>query len=187
MADLAKLYSYRPMEEVTLLLAQVLTFSRNKEKVSSLDIQNQFKISTPEAEIIFDWLADGGEVEPKISKHWIRCGRRYVLNNPLPDLVDMGRKLGVGERRTFLIMLALEKRKIIHIKENFEFERRKPMATFNDLVKQMRWVAKKYRGRCELTLLARILYLDPITAFRLAQYGQENLGLLWRSRPPELR
>ena len=175
------------MEEVTLLLAQVLTSSKDKPRVSCLAIQNEFKISTTEAEVIFDWLADGGQVEPQISKHWIRCGRRYVLNNPIPDLSDMGRKLGVGERRAFLIMLALEKRKIIHIKENFEFDRRKPMATFNDLIKQMKQVAKKYRGRCELTLLARILYLDPITAFRLAQYGQENLGLLWRSRPPELR
>lgn len=60
------------------------------------------------------------------------------------------------------------------------------MASFDDLVRQMQRVGKKYRGRCEPELLVRTLYVDPFTALRLAQYGEEHCGLRWKGRPKEL-
>jgi hypothetical protein len=50
----------------------------------------------------------------------------------------------------------------------------------------MKRVAKKYRGRCEPELLVRTPYVDLVTALRLAQYGEEHLGLRWKRRPTEL-
>ena len=60
------------------------------------------------------------------------------------------------------------------------------MATFADLVRQLKRVGTKYNGRCEPQLLVRTLYVDPITAVRLSQYGEENLGLVWKERQKDL-
>jgi hypothetical protein len=60
------------------------------------------------------------------------------------------------------------------------------MASFDDLVRQMKRVGKKYRGRCEPELLVRTLYIDLCTAMRLAQYGEEHCGLRWKGRPNHL-
>ena len=116
-----------------------------------------------------------------------RCGQ-YVLNNPCPNLVEMGTMLRIGERRAFLVMLALEEHEkgVIRIKEDFSFERRIRMSSFDDLVRQLKRVAKKYRGRCEPELPLRTLYIDLVTAVRLAQYGEEHMGLRWKRRPKEL-
>lgn len=186
MADLARLYRHRPVEEVSMLLTRALMLAKDNPKLDWGDIQNTLKIGAEEASIILDWLADKNEAEPHISTHWIRCGRAYVLNNPFPNLVDMAKALEIGERRAFLIMLALEKKKLLRITQDFSFERLRPMSTFMDLVRQMKPIAKKYRGRCEPTLLMRTLYIDPMTAMRLAQYGEETLGYRWKKRPQQL-
>ena len=60
------------------------------------------------------------------------------------------------------------------------------MSSFDDLVRQMKRVGKKYRGRCEPELLVRTIYVDLGTAIRLAQYGEEHCGLRWKGRPKEL-
>lgn len=187
MADLRNLYKNRSADEVVLLLAQATLLAQKKSKINWYDIQNELKVGAQEAYIIFDWLADKHEAEPHISNHWIRCGRAYLLNNPFPTLADMAKSLRVGERRAFLIMIALEKRGLLSIKQDFAFERKGRMSSFKDLVRQMQRVAKKYGGRCEPQLLIRTLYIDPMTATRLAQYGEEHLGMIWRHRPSELR
>ena len=103
----------------------------------------------------------------------------------MPNLVEMGTMLRIGERRAFLVMLALEQKGVIRIKEDFSFERRIRMSSFDDLVRQLKRVAKKYRGRCEPELPLRTLYID-LVRLRLAQYGEEHMGLRWKRRPKEL-
>jgi hypothetical protein len=187
MADIQRLYIHRTADEVVLLLAQASLFAQKKPKINWYDIQNELKVGAEEANIIFDWLADKNEAEPHISNHWIRCGRSYALNNPFPGLTGMASALRVGERRAFLIMKALEKKGLFSIRSDFTFELKRRMSTFKDLVRQMERIAKKYCGRCEPQLLIRTLFIDPMTATRLAQYGEENLGLRWKGRPRELR
>lgn len=109
-----------------------------------------------------------------------------LLNNPCPDLVEMGAMLKIGEKRAFLVMLALEQKGVIRIKDDFSFERRIRISSFDHLVRQMKRIAKKYRGQCEPELLVRTLYIDLVTALRLAQYGEEHCGLRWKRRPHEL-
>ena len=160
--------------------------AKERPELTLLELQRALRLGYGEATVLFDWLADTHVAAGHISNHWIRCGRAYVLNNPCPNLVEMGTMLKIGERRAFLVMLALEKKGAIRIKEDFSFERRIRMSSFDDLVRQMQRVAKKYRGRCEPELLVRTLYIDLVTALRLAQYGEEHRGMRWKRRPKEL-
>lgn len=187
MAGIEKLYIDREPEEVAFLLAKAHALATEKGDPGCYGIQTELQVGYEEATIIHDWLVDNHKAEAKISNHWIRSGRAYVLNNPFPTLGDMARVLKIGERRAFLIMSALVKKRIIRIRIDFSFERLDRMASFTDLVRQMKVVAKKYRGRCEPQLLVRTLHVDLVTAFRLAQYGEENLGFRWKSRMRELR
>jgi len=186
MADIEKLYNHRKPEDVLMLLVQASSMAKKNRELGWSDIQNTLHIGAGEAVIILDWLADNNEAHPKISKHWVRAGRAYVRNNPLPSLATMAWMLEVGERRAFLIMQELERRKLIRIKEDFTFERVGRMASFNDLVRQMKVVAKRFHGRCEPSLLIRTLYIEPYTATRLAQYGEECLSLRWKNRPKDM-
>ena len=61
----------------------------------------------------------------------------------------MAAMLKIGDRRAFALMMALERKGVIRIQQGFSFERRIRMASFDDLVRQMKRVGKKYRGRCE--------------------------------------
>jgi hypothetical protein len=183
MADIRKLYQYHEAADVILLLARASTLAKERPEIKIYDFQTELKVGFEEASIIYDWIADQYDTEAFISDYRIRSGRRYVRNNPFPSLSDMADKLKLGERRTFLIMQALEKKGIIKIKEDFSFERVGRMASFDDLVEQMKWVGHKYRGRCEPSLLMRLMFLDQVTALRLAQYGEEHLGLIWKNRP----
>ena len=182
MIDISRLHRHRTPDEVLLLLARASTLAKKRPELKWRDLQDTLQIGYGEANLILDWLADHHAAEPVISNHWIRCGRTYTLNNFFPTLVDMANMLDLGERRAFLVMHALEKRNIIRIRTDFSFERIGRMASFADLVHQMKVVANKYRGRCEPELLTRTMYIDWITAVRLAQYGEENLGLRWKNR-----
>jgi hypothetical protein len=179
-SDLREHWSDDKIQKV--IFAACMVAARFKKKCTVIDIQNALRISYHEAEVIHDFLSDTYLVEARVSTHWIRSARRYVRNNPHPSLAQMCARLDVGDRRGQLLMLELAKRKIVRIKEDFSFEHAKPMATFMELVGQMKVVAKKYNGRCEPELLVRTLFLDETTAFRLAQYGEEVLGLTWRRR-----
>jgi len=186
MIDLELLYQNYEFEEVSMMLARALALARRKPQLSWFDIQDELKIGFGEAKIIWDWLVDEHGATPRVSEHWIRAGRAYVLNNPFPTLEDMAIKMAIGERRAFFIMQELEKRGLIKIQSDFSFERTRRMASFGDLVRQLRRVGVKYNGRCEPQLLVRTLYIDPITAVRLSQYGEENLGLVWKERQKDL-
>jgi hypothetical protein len=186
MASLEILYLHRSEEEVTKLLARARELVKEKQQINWHDVQTALVIGAEEAYAIVDWLVDNHEAQPHISAHWIRCGRTYVLNNPLPNLIDMTKMLKIGEGRTFSIMQILEKKNVIRIKHGFGFEVQGRMSSFADLVRQMKRVAKKYRGRCEPELLVRTMFVDPVTALRLSQYGEESLGLRWKNRPKEL-
>jgi hypothetical protein len=180
--DIQKLYLHRTPEEVIFLLAKASNLAKEKPALNWYEIQNELKIGAQEAYLIFDWLADQHATEPFISTHWLRCGRTYVLNNPFPSLAGMSEMLRVGERRSYLIMQELERKGLIRIKPDFGFDRVGRMSSFKDLIRQLKVIAKKYRGRCEPVLLIRKMYIDPVTALRLAQYGEENLGLRWKDR-----
>lgn len=187
MAGIERLYRHREPEEVAFLLARAHALATEKGDPGWQGIQSELKVGSEEAAIIHDWLADNHKAEAKISNHWVRSGRAYVLNNPFPTLSDMARVLKIGEKRAFLIMHALVKKRIIKIKSDFAFERVDRMASFTDLVRQMKVISKKYRGRCEPALLVRTMHVDLVTAFRLAQYGEENLGYRWKDKMRELR
>ena len=109
------------------------------------------------------------------------------MNTPFPSLEEMAKTLGTGDRRAYAIMLELERRRVVRIGTDFEMLRIKRMSRWSDLVRQLKWVSKKYGGRCDASLLMRILYVDAMTAVRLAQYGEENLGLVWKDRPRKLK
>ena len=186
MVDLELLYQRHEFEEVSMLLARAIALARKKPELSWFDVQDELKIGFGEAKIIWDWLVDEHGATPRLSEHWVRAGRTYVLNNPFPTLEDMAIKVNIGERRAYGIMQELEKRGLIKIQSDFTFERTRRMANFADLVRQMKTVGTKYNGRCEPQLLVRTLYVDPITAVRLSQYGEENLGLVWKERQKDL-
>lgn len=173
-------------ERARTLLRSALSFAQARMGFTPFELQNALRTGYEEALILYDWLTDEGLARSVVSEHMIRCGRRYVLNTPWPTLEGLAIMLDTGQSRAFAIMLELEKRGIIKIGADFSLHRVGRMSSFEDLVRQLRWVAKKYRGRCEPQLLQRILYLDPFTAIRLAQYGEEHLGLRWKERPREL-
>ncbi|MEN9561417.1 MAG: hypothetical protein RIQ56_690 [Candidatus Parcubacteria bacterium] len=186
MTDLETLYQRYPLEEVSSMLARALAFARTKPLVSWSDIQHELRIRFGDAKIILDWLVDEHGATPVVSTHWLRAARRYVLNNPFPTLEDMALKLDIGERRTFFVMQELERTGFIKIQSDFSFERTCRMSTFSDLVRQVRQVGKKYKGRCDPQLLLRTMYIDPMTAVRLSQYGEEHLGFVWKARQKDL-
>lgn len=186
MATLDPLYKYRPVEEVTLLIARASMLAKERPDLTLYQLQNTLHLGYGEAVVLFDWLADNHEVEPHVSNHWLRCGRAYIRNNFFTSLVHMAATLKTGDRRAFALMMALEKKGIIRIQQGFSFERQIRMASFDDLVRQMKRVGKKYRGRCEPELLVRTIYVDLGTVIRLAQYGEEHCGLRWKGRQKEL-
>jgi hypothetical protein len=186
MNHLERLCQYHSHADALILLAGASALAKEKPDIGQGDVQDRFRVGYESAVIILDWLADNDEIRTSISKHWVRAGRAYVLNNPFPYLEGMKSMLKIGERRAHLVMQALQKRKIIIIKPDFSFERVGRAASFADLVRQMKPIAKKYHNRCEPLLLMRTIYIDWTTAMRLAQYGEEFLGLKWKKRPKEL-
>ena len=63
--------------------------------------------------IIQDWLADQYYVQPRMSEHWVRCGRLYVKNNAFPSLADMMERIRFGRRTTLQVMYSLQNRGVI--------------------------------------------------------------------------
>ena len=180
MANLSGLRKQYSPDEFTMLLSRALELAERNPNVRPDDIQNQLGVGYNPAQVLHDWLVDNHKLEAKISEHWVRMGRLYVQNNLFISLPNMIKQMNVGERRANLIMLELERRGTIKIMADFDFQRLKPMATFEDLVRQMQKFAKKYWNRCEPTLLMRVMYVDIVTACRLAQYGEEKLGMRWK-------
>lgn len=186
MAGIDVLYKHFKPEEVAIMLARASAKAKEDPDLTFTDFQEELHVGYPIAMALVDWLADTHQIEVSISKHWIRRGRQYVRNNFFPSLEEMSQMLKIGARRSFLVMQALEKQKIIKIREDYTFERVGRAASFDDLVRQMKVVGKKYHGRCDPALLVRQLLVDPVTAFRLMQYGEEHLGLRWKRRPSHL-
>lgn len=181
------LLAHRTLSEVYTMLHNAEQFARTHRTVTWHILQEHLHVGHGEAEAILDWLSDTHQTDPLISNHEIRCGRRYVMNTPFPSLEEMAKTLGTGDRRAYAIMLELERRRVVRIGTDFEMLRIKRMSRWSDLVRQLKWVSKKYGGRCDASLLMRILYVDAMTAVRLAQYGEENLGLVWKDRPRKLK
>ncbi len=187
MADLQVLMRLRGTEKALEILTKALAYAKEHPQSDVYDLQKNLGIGYGEAVIVLDWLGDTHESEPKLSNHWIRAGRTYVLNNPMPTLTEMTQRLKVGEKRGYLIMQTLMQRGLISVNTDFSFIRTRKMHTFKQLIRQVQKVAKKYGGRCEFGLLERTLYIDPITAFRLAQYAEEHLGLYWKNKHDWIR
>ncbi len=186
MADLERLYQNRGTEKAMEILAKATKLAKDSPDIHKLDLQRELDIGYSESVIVLDWLADTHEIEMGISEHLIRQGRKYAHNHPFPSLSDMTEKLGVGETRAQLVMQALQKRGIIRIKPDFAFERTGRMTSFAGFIRQLKVIGKKYDGRCEPWLLKRLMFVDPLTAMRLAQYGEEFLGFTWKERSREL-
>jgi hypothetical protein len=100
----------------------------------------------------------------------------YVLNNPSPSLLGMMECVRIGRQSAVKIMNELERKGILKIRPDFTFERLKASSE-NDLIRQMKRFAKKYRNRCEPELLMRMMYVDEATAHSLSEYGARELGL----------
>jgi hypothetical protein len=119
MASLEPIYQSRPAEEVAILITRASLLAQEKPELTLYELQSALRLGYGEATVLFDWLADTHVAAGHISTHWIRCGRAYVLNNPCPNLVEMGAMLKIGEKRAFLVMLALEEKGVMRIKEDF--------------------------------------------------------------------
>jgi hypothetical protein len=182
MADISRLYDHFGMEKMNELLSRAEEMARKDATIGCHDIQNGLQIGYEHAVSIFDWLADTHLITPEISSHWVRAGRRYVFNNALPTFREMQERVGLGEQRAYAVMQELARRKFLRITSDFELERVGRAATFRDLVRQMIVVSKKYHRRCEPSLLERTLFVDAVTAFRLAQYGEEFHDLYWKGK-----
>jgi hypothetical protein len=183
MLNLKALLRYRSLEHCIVLLYQAAKIAEDHPDASWMDFQNQLGIGAEEAAVIQDWLADQYRVQPRMSEHWVRCGRLYVKNTALPSLGDMMERIRLGRRTALQVMYALQQRGVIRVRPDFTFEKL-ITSSERDFIKQLTRVAKKYRGRCEPELLMRILYVDEVTAQRLSAYGAAELGLRprkWRN------
>lgn len=177
MADITKLFLFYGSETAIALLNQAIDLAKVNPNVGWGDIQNALKIATEPACIIQDWLSDEYLTEPRISKYWIRRGKVYVANNPFPTIGEMSLRMRIGNRTAFFILIELQKKGLIGIKPDLSFDKLFPQATNEDLIKQMKMWSKKYRGRCEPELLARLMFTDIQTAERLSKHGIQKLGL----------
>lgn len=175
--------SNRDPRKVYELLEAALQTAQTRAHITPQSLQRALKIRYREALVIHDWLTDQHLAEPTLSTYLIRSARRFVQNNPFPTLEGMALALDVGDRRAFALMLALERRGVIRIGAGFVLLRTKRMSSWNDLTRQLAQVRKTYGNRCEPELLQRVLYVDMVTAIRLAQYGEEQLGLTWKNDP----
>lgn len=180
--DILLLYSTRGLEKTIWLLNEALKIAEKDPKANWRKIQDELKIGYGEACIIIDWLADNDKTEARISNHWIRSARIYVMNNKHSSLEEMQERLKLGYKSAFRIMIELQKKELIAIKPDFSFYRKKPGSTRENFISQIKKFAKKYRGRCEPELLMRTMYLDYETALNWAEYGKYELGFVWRGR-----
>jgi hypothetical protein len=182
MPDLSLLYEQHGADDTIYLLNRALEMAETNPSITFDDLQKSLSISTPAAYVIVDWLADNFKTAPRMSNHWIRCARMYVVNNTDTSLEDLTTKLNVGNRTAFQLMLALEKKGYIKILSDFTFERIKNGTDRVGFERQIKKFAKKYRGRCEPELLQRLLYIDYDTAFKWAEHGRDTMGFIWRGR-----
>ncbi len=177
MADTSKLFEIYTEQQVNSILNRAIKLAQENPKLNWLDIQKAFSTGYGPACIIQDWLSDEYLTQPRVSKHWIRCGKIYVLNNSNLTLFGMTERLKTGWRSAHAILLELQKKGLIRIKDDLSFVRLRPRATKSGLIKQVKSIGKKYRGRCEPELLARKMYIDIETATQLSEYGRRKLGL----------
>lgn len=182
MPDLSLLYEQYGVDKTMNLLNRALEMTETNPSVTWIEIQNNLHVSNVASYVLIDWLADNFKTRPRISNHWIRCGRVYVMNNEETSLQEMSSRLNVGNRTAFCVMLELEKKGHIKIISDFRFERIKNGTTTSGFDRQIKRFAKKYRGRCEPELLMRTLYIDYDKAFKLAEHGRDNLGFVWRGK-----
>ena len=179
--DIHDYLGHKSEEELTAILRKAYLVAKViGDKCTANDLQDNLGIGYEAALAIHDLFSDRSIIDPAISNHWVRCGRAYALNNISPSLAGMADALAMGGRRAFLVMLELERRKVIYSRSDFSFAHHKRMASFDDLLRQMKVLAKKYNGRCDPELLVRRMFVDETTAFRLAQYGEEHLDLRWK-------
>jgi hypothetical protein len=178
-------YRNRSVEQCLELLDRAAKIAEENPDTYWREIQDRLAIGYEEACIIIDWLADNYEItEPRMSEHWVRCGRLYVKNNAFPSLAEMMERIRLGRRTALQVMYELQNRGVIRVRLDFTFEKM-ITSTERDFIRQLTRVAKKYRGRCEPELLMRVLYLDVAAAQRLSEYGATELGLRpkkWRNR-----
>ena len=177
-------YHNRSVEDCIALLNRALKIAEENPDAYWIDFQSRLSIGYEEASYIQDWLADQYRIPLRMSEHWVRSARVYVKNNAFPSLADMMERIRLGRRTALEVMYALQNRGVIRVRPDFTFEKLITSSEL-DFIKQLKRVAKKYRGRCEPELLMRILYVDGATAQRLSEYGATELGLRpkkWRNR-----
>ena len=176
MRDIRDLLKYRSFEEWVNLLGRAIEISKSNPDANWGTFQDELGVGAEGGCIIQDWLADSHSLKPRLSNHWIKRARVYVLNNQHPSLAEMTDRFNLGYQTALKIVVELGKKKVIKIRPDFTFEKSKTSSE-EDLIKQMKQVAKRYRGRCVPELLMRSLYVDEGTAKRLSEYGARKLGL----------
>ena len=177
--------AYRQLEASDTLV-QALELHKKNPNITPWTLQADLDLGWSKAWLVYDWLVDNSLVEPRITKNLIRNARAYTLNNFQPNLKEMALFLRVRDRTASRLMIELQRRKIIRVRTDFSFERIKPAATFENLVRQMLVVAGKYRTRCDVPLLMRTMFIERDRAVVLSVYGATRLGLRpkkWRTSP----
>ncbi len=182
MPDLSLLYRLYGAGKTVSLLNRAVEMTEINPSISWIEVQDTLHVSANASYVIVDWLADNFKTRPRMSNHWLRCARMYVMNNEEISLHEMTSRLNVGNRTAFQFMLALEKKGYIKILPDFKFERTRKGTDMTGFEQQIKKFAKKYRGRCEPELLERLLYVDYEKAFMLAEHGRNVLGFAWRGR-----
>lgn len=182
MPDLSLLYKLYGADKTIHLLNRAVEMTETNPSITWIEVQNRLHVGAESSYVIVDWLADNFKTRPRMSNHWVRCARMYVVNNKETSLEEMSSRLKVGNRTAFQIMLTLEKKGYIKILSDFKFERVKKGTDMTGFERQIQKFARKYRGRCEPELLERLLYIDYDTAFKLAEHGRDTLGYVWRGK-----
>lgn len=176
MSDTRKLFEIYGQEKALYFLDQAIHLAKINPQIDWVKLQKAFGIGYEPACIIHDWLGDGYLTEPRVTNHWKRRVKAYIMNNQSPTLVGIVEKLKIGYRTSSLILVELQKKGLVDIKIDMSFIRLCPKATRAQLIQQLKVYGKKYRGRCEPELLMRLMYVDSDTAKWLSEYGFRKLG-----------
>jgi hypothetical protein len=125
MRSIYDLLQYRSLEQWSLIVGKAVRVAEEKPDAGWLVFQNELGLGMDEAFAIHDWLTEQYRAKPRLTTHWMRCGRMYVLNNPSPSLLGMMECVRIGRQSAIQIMNELERKGILKIRPDFTFERLK--------------------------------------------------------------
>lgn len=182
MQDLSLLYKLYGADKTIHLLNRAVEMTETNPSITWIEVQNRLHVGAESSYVIVDWLADNFKTRPRMSSHWIRCARMYVLNNRETSLEEMSSRLKVGNRTAFQIMLTLEKKGYIKILSDFKFERVKKGTDMAGFERQIQKFAKNievavnqsYSKDFCILIMILLLNLLNMEEIRSDMCGEEN-------------